>query len=49
MCLQDLEERMKKLLNSAPLVDDDSVDSMIKNIGWVQGDDQLYQYIKVGP
>ena len=49
VCLQDVEERMKKLLNSPPLVDDDSVDSMIKNIGWVQGDDELYQYIKVGP
>ena len=38
---------MKKLLNSPPLVEDDSEDNMIKNVGWVQGDEQLYQYIKV--
>ena len=47
-CVQDLEERMKKLLNSPPLVEDNSEENMIKNIGWVQGDDELYQYIKVG-
>ncbi|KAK7114505.1 hypothetical protein V1264_000560 [Littorina saxatilis] len=43
---KDLEERMKKLLTAPPLVDDDSEDSIIRNVGWVQGDEDLFHYIK---
>ncbi|XP_076449113.1 sperm-specific sodium:proton exchanger-like [Babylonia areolata] len=43
---KDLEERMKRVLNSPPLVEDDSLDNIVKNLGWVQGDDELFRFLK---
>lgn len=46
MLIKSIEVKMKRLLTSPPLVDDNADDNIIRNIGWVQGDPALYQFIK---
>jgi hypothetical protein len=38
---------MKKILNSPPLVEDNSAENAIRNIAWAQGDDSLIEYLQV--